>query len=144
MKKHTTILIILILLSLISGQDNKWKINPTKDSLQGQIVIPKNLDDALLELDKMLTDELKSEIKQGTEKDVSKYHHNLGRWIRNRWLKSDLSAWFQTQKICHPDDMSGIILKSYYRHLNSKPLKIQEQIDYYIQFWEKRKNSTEE
>jgi hypothetical protein len=41
--------------------------------------------------------------------------------------------------IGHPEDMSGIILDSYHRHLNNKEIKLDEQIKFYKNYWEKAK-----
>ena len=35
------------------------------------------------------------------------------------------------------DDMSGIILDSFWRHLNQKPIKLDEQVKYYQDYWKK-------
>lgn len=48
-------------------------------------------------------------------------HFGFGMWIRNNWNLwggSRLSIYFNQKGIHHPDDMSGIILVSYHRHLN--------------------------
>jgi hypothetical protein len=37
--------------------------------------------------------------------------------------------------IFHPDDMSGIILDSFWRHLHSQPIKLEEQTAYYQEYW---------
>jgi hypothetical protein len=59
-------------------------------------------------------------------------------WLRNNWglwKGSRLSKWFNEKGIQAPDDMSGIILDSFWRHLNGKPLKLDEQIKYYQDYW---------
>jgi hypothetical protein len=37
--------------------------------------------------------------------------------------------------IRHPDDMSGIILDSFCRHLNGNPIKLDEQVKHYQDYW---------
>lgn len=75
-------------------------------------------------------------------------HFGLGRWIRNNWglWKGDskLCEWFKRQGIHHPDDMSGIILASYYRHKNDIPIKLEEQIQHYKDYWKNQEVLTEE
>jgi hypothetical protein len=46
--------------------------------------------------------------------------------------------------IQHPDDMSGIVLDSYWRKLHGEPIALQEQVDSYKQYWEKVKTSSNE
>ena len=65
-------------------------------------------------------------------------------WMRNNWRLwggSRLSKYFNELEINHPDDMSGIILVSYHRHINNKDIKLQEQIKYYQDYWEKTKKA---
>ena len=103
--------------------------------------IPKDLDDCFVELYKILNKEEFDKIKND---DTVRYHHGLGRKLRNMWglwSGSCLSAWFKSKGISHPDDMSGIILKSFGRHLNSSPIKLDEQIEYYKEYWQKLRAS---
>lgn len=107
-----------------------------------RIYIPKDLDDCFKELKKRLSPELIEEMKTGTENDMNKYHHGLGMWMRNNWglwSNSRLKKYFNDLGIRHPDDMSGIILTSFWRYLNDKPIKLQEQIKYYQDYWKKIK-----
>ena len=63
-------------------------------------------------------------------------------WIRNNWglwKGSRLSKFFNEKGIYHPDDMSGIILDSYYRYLTGQEITLSEQIKYYQDYWEKAK-----
>ncbi|MFH1876715.1 MAG: DUF6794 domain-containing protein [Candidatus Omnitrophota bacterium] len=120
-------------------EEPKYKLNPSvdKESPAG-IYIPKDLEDCFKELRTMLAPALIEEMKSGTESDMNKYHRSLGMWLRNNWgLWSDsrLKKYFNDIGIHHPDDMSGIILTSFWRHLNNKPIQLQDQISYYRQYW---------
>ena len=80
-------------------------------------------------------------MRVGTEDDMTQYHMGLGMWMRNNWGLwggSRLAAWFNAQGINHPDDMSGIILDSFWRYLNGKPIKLDEQVKYYQGYWKKQ------
>ncbi|MES2460743.1 MAG: DUF6794 domain-containing protein, partial [Armatimonadota bacterium] len=46
--------------------------------------------------------------------------------------------------IHHPDDMSGILLTSFWRSLNGKPLLLEAQIQEYQAYWEKVKKDRPE
>jgi hypothetical protein len=78
-------------------------------------------------------------------------HHYLGRYLRNNWYlnwSKELAAetkdkgypqempliveWFNNDyDITNPDDMSSIILRSFHRKLNNKPLDIAGQVKQY-------------
>jgi len=101
-------------------------------------MIPTNLDECFIELLQELTDEDITEIKAGSEKDLSIWHHSLGRWMRNHWglwKDSDLAKWFNSIGIHHADDMSGIILASFWRHLHSKQIHLSDQVKFYQDYW---------
>lgn len=88
------------------------------------VYVPKDLDDCFAELKKLLPKKQVEEIQNGSEKDMIQCHHGLGTWLRNNWglwKGSRLSTWFNEKGIRHPDDMSGIILDSFWRHLNGNP-----------------------
>ena len=104
--------------------------------------IPKNLKDSIDTLVGMLSDEDFLSFKNGTEEEMQGQHHFLGRYLRNEWglwQESRLAKWFNNKGIHHADDMSGIILTSFWRELNSEPIKLDEQIKHYQDFWEKIK-----
>ncbi len=64
----------------------------------------------------------------------------LGMWMRNNWglwRGKELAIYFNSIGIYHPDDMSGIILTSYYRELYGKDWEVEKQIQYYQDFWKK-------
>ena len=122
-----------------SKQEPKAKQDaPTKE----EQYIPTDLDDCFRQLEKILKPKDLDQIKSGTEKDMIKYHFGLGMWLRNNWglwAGSRLAKWFNEQGIFHPDDMSGVILDSFWRHLNKKPIDLEGQVKHYQEFWEKQK-----
>lgn len=100
--------------------------------------IPKDLADCFVQLKKLLKPEEVERMRSGTEDDMNRYHFGLGMWIRNNWGLwggSPLAKWFNARGIKHPDDMSGIILDSFWRHLNDKPIKLEEQVKRYQDYW---------
>jgi glutathione peroxidase-family protein len=140
MRTLLTLLLILIL-GLGSMAQDKSKITPTPDSTAPfKVYIPKDLEDAFIELKKMLSPALLNEIRLKSEKDMIEYHHGFGTWLRNNWglwAGSRLAQYFRQSGIKHPDDMSGIILTSFWRHLHSQPIKLEEQVEYYKEYWRK-------
>ncbi len=108
-------------------------------------MIPKDLLECFDELKKWGENDPQEliEFKSTPEKEIRGiYHHTLGREIRNEWglwRKSDLYKYFETMGLHHPDDMSGVILLSFHRHLNGKDLQLAEQILEYKNYWQKLK-----
>ena len=107
--------------------------------------IPTNLEECFIALNEMLGSEQVEEFKGWDENSVvGKSHHSLGRFLRNEWglwSGSDLKTYFEGMGIKHADDMSGIIIDSYHRHLNGKPLDVEEQVNFYKNYWEKTKEN---
>jgi len=103
--------------------------------------IPRNLYEAISQLDILFTDSIKNQIIDLTEEEfLANSHLSSGMWLRNNWglwKGKELAKYFNSLRIYHPDDMSGIILTSYYRHLKKQDLKIEEQIKYYQEYWRK-------
>ena len=116
--------------------------NVIADSIAG-VYIPRNLEECFKQIDSFWTDSLKNEVKNMSENDfVGEYHFALGQWTRNNWglwSGSRLRSYFCDMEVFHPDDMSGIILKSYHRYLGQKEIKLEEQVEFYHDFWNKVK-----
>lgn len=106
-----------------------------------RVLAPPDLDSCLVTLEHELSTELQAEMKAGTETDMIRYHFSTGMWMRNEWglwSGSRLSRWFNDRGIFHPDDMSGIILTSFWRHLNDQPIGLERQIAEYQRYWEEQ------
>ena len=100
--------------------------------------IPGDLYECFTSLNRILEQKNKDEMKKGSEEAMNSYHFGLGMGLRNDWelwKGSRLSKWFNSIGVYHPDDMSAIILDSYYRYLNDKPIKLDEQVKYYQEYW---------
>jgi len=93
---------------------------------------PKNLTECIQMLDKNLKKEDKDYIKTLTEEEFfMESHFTIGMGIRNEWIRSgnpELVTFFLDQGVKHPDDMSAMILTSYYRHLLGKEIDFEGQI----------------
>jgi hypothetical protein len=142
MTKFTFIFVFLYFtLSPTFGQKTRKDIDRfSSDSIQG-VYIPKDLEDCFNQINTFLNDSTKFVVRGLSEEQFStNAHFGLGMWMRNNWQLwggSRLSKYFNGLGIFHPDDMSGIILDSYYRHLFKKDIKLVEQIQYYKDYWEK-------
>jgi hypothetical protein len=108
-------------------------MNPTK-------YIPQNLNECFIELRKILTPKELEKFILCSEDELWKYHHGLGQWLRNNWglwQGSDLKSSFEEMGLWHADDMSGVIIDSFHRHLKDEPLRLEEQVKYYKDYWAK-------
>ncbi len=100
-----------------------------KDKLNGTY-IPKNLEEAMLELDKRIMPDSKAKLKAIPEDQVCEVMHNrLGQWIILNWGfygGSRLSHYIKSAGITFPDDMADFLILAYHRRLNDKPVGIRE------------------
>jgi len=135
------IFLLLFLHNPITSFAQKQERRFTKDKLQGNY-IPTDLQDCFKQIDKFWNDSIKNEVKRTTEKKfTAKQHFGIGLWMRNNWQLwkgSRLSKYFNGIGIFHPDDMSGIILTSYYRYLKGADIDLQSQIMFYQDYWKKQ------
>ena len=127
----------------VPNEDPKYKVTPTADkNSPSGIYIPENLDDCFQELEKTLQQEFLKEFKAKKEEELIVYHRGLGMWLRNNWGlwgDSRLKLYFNHLGVYHPDDMSQIIIVSFWRRLNNKPIQLEEQIKYYQDYWKEQK-----
>lgn len=105
----------------------------TQDSIGG-VYIPKDLGDCIAQLDSFWSDSIKNEIKQMSEGYfLANSHFGIGLWIRNNWglwgKGSRLSAFFHKNGVYHPDDISAMILISYYRYISNKDIDFDGQLE---------------
>jgi type II secretory pathway component PulJ len=119
--------------------DEKDQIKYVTDTING-VYIPKNLEDCFSQINSFWNDSTKTQVKNMKEEEFTgKMHLGFGMWMRNNWHLwggSRLSKYFNDLGVYHPDDMSGIILDSYYRYLSNEEIKLEEQVKYYQDYWE--------
>jgi hypothetical protein len=104
--------------------------------------VPRNLEECFAALEKTLRPEDLEAFRAAPEGDLARYHLSLGMSIRNRWglwNGSPLQKYFRGLGVRHPDDMSGIILTSFWRHLHGKPQDLDEQVEGYRRYWDSLK-----
>jgi len=108
----------------------------TDKKLKGK---PTTLDETYLYLNQMFDDTAKYGFMTLPEDvSTSRLHRGFGMWIRNNWglwRDSKLKHYFLDKGVGHPDDMSGIILTSYHRYLNIKPIDLDGQIKKNLEFY---------
>jgi hypothetical protein len=92
---------------------------------------PRTLGEAYDVLARMLDPGLIRQIKAGSEQDVMVLNNTIGMALRNLWglwNGSRLSDHFRALGIRHPDDMTALLLITFWRHLNDQPLRVDEEV----------------
>lgn len=101
------------------------------------VYIPKDLPDAMLELDKLTDAKKARELLQASEDTVaSKLHFSLGRWMQIHWglgEGSRLMEHLKSKGLSFPDDMMDLLIRCWYRHLKGQDLNEEILIQGYIQ-----------
>jgi hypothetical protein len=104
------------------------------------VYIPKNLDDAMLQLDKLISPDAQAKVRVVPEDSACmRLHHRMGQWMILNWGfygGSRLSHYLRSAGVSYPDDMADFLIIAYHRHLNKKPYSIKELA---TKFKEKRK-----
>lgn len=79
--------------------------------------------------------------------DIFYFNYELGQRIRNNWGlwigKNDLVKFFNSYEITHPDDMSLIILTSFYRKITNQNIDFEGQVQKYLDYWKELEDNYE-
>lgn len=106
----------------------------TRSRIEGRY-IPKDLNEALAELDKLVEPTAKAQFKGMSEDSARmKTHFSFGRWMEVRWSLQEgsrLSEWFRLNKVSDIDNMMDCLITTYHRKLNGKPLEFESLVNYY-------------
>ena len=132
----------------VSGQDvitdketfNRQYKERIKQEVLNGVYIPVDLEDAMRELQRLTDADMIEKFKNAPEDTIAtKLHFSLGRWIIVNWgfyEGSRLSHLLREGGLSFPDDMARLIIVSWHRKLNDRPMEIQKQIS---AFQEKRR-----
>ena len=103
------------------------------------MIIPKTLEECYVELEKDKLDDFESWINMKERQAISNAHFSLGQWIRNNWglwkAEGELYEWFKENEIEHADDMSNIIITSFYRHMKKLEIRLEEQFNHTVEYY---------
>ncbi len=101
--------------------------------------VPSTIKEALGMFLKALDEEERKALSGVDEDQVCLFHHTWGQDMRNYWSlwekDTPLVNNFKKIGISHADDMTGILLTSAHRQLNKKPLKLNEQVSKFQEYW---------
>lgn len=131
---HTLVFMILPVLAIAQNTEEEFIANYnariSKERIN-DVYIPKDLDDAMKELDRLTDDRTANNLLTSPEDTIaSKLHFSLGRWMSIHWgfeEGSRLSHYLKGKGVTHPDDMMDLLIRSWYRHL-SKQNRNEEQL----------------
>jgi hypothetical protein len=131
-------LVLVTSLALVAG-------TPMLNAKDG---IPDTMEEAYHFLDAKLPPDQRERFKQMIESEVvASTHFGLGMHIRNYWFRSGKSAlpgFLYSLGAMDLDDLSSMVLTSYWRYLNNKPIEIEKQGAYYKRWWEEQKRLIED
>lgn len=95
------------------------------------VYIPKDLNEALTELDRLTPEASKASFQAAAEDVVvRKLFFSLGRWMDHNWGLTEgsrLAEWMRQQGIFVPDDMIRVLIVSWHRQRNDRPLDLEGQ-----------------
>jgi len=109
--------------------ENELKSNRRKIRINGAY-IPKDINDAIVQLEKLSDGKSLEKFKNTPEQDVAKrLHFGLGRWMIVNWNfygGSRFEKKLRDLGLGHPDDMADFMIVIFHRHLNGKELKAKD------------------
>jgi hypothetical protein len=143
------VLKILIIIFLFGHSDVSAQVKPKKDLTYtvepyekriqleyiNNVYIPKDLTDALRELDQKIDVAGREKFALMSEEDAAtKVYFSFGRWMSVNWGMDEgsrITLYFNNQGIAKVEDMIRILMLSYHRHINQKELRTDELLNHY-------------
>lgn len=96
------------------------------------VYIPVDLNDAHAELSRLADQEGLITFKSAPEDSIRrKLHFGFGRWIMTNWGLEDgsrISHYLKMKGVSKPDDMVKLIIVTWHRKLNNRPLGLEEEL----------------
>lgn len=141
MQYHKSLMLFVLLMEAVTAvlgqsreesiriQDSIYQANIKRTRING-VYIPKDLNDAFLELNSLSDAESKTKFRLATEDLIAKkLHFGLGRWMAVNWNfeeGSRMSHYLTGMGLLYTDDMIDFMLRMYHRYLNQKPLEAEQ------------------
>lgn len=105
---------------------------------EGPFYVPADLEDAHRELARLLDPADLERMRLATERDMVNLHRSLGAWLRHHWgffRGSPLATHLHRLGLFHPDDMSGLVLDTFWCGLHGLPLRVAERVSQAQAYW---------
>jgi hypothetical protein len=113
------------------GTNEIVKANRVAHTLGMKGYIPRNLQECFAQLDSEMSAKQVTDFAATSEDKLGSFHDEFGGWMKNNWRlgeNSRLARYFNGLGVTNPDDMSTVIIASYWRQKNGKPIDIEEAI----------------
>ena len=141
--KHTSALILFLaatsLMCCARKQEQLAQPPPVEQPAPDVDTTPKTLEEAHLQIEKHApVEELAKIDAMESEGDVIEYHFGGGLSMRNNWgLWGDgpLAQHMNQLGFYHADDMSGVILRTFWCRRHKKEFRLKERAAYYDIYW---------
>lgn len=96
------------------------------------VYIPKDIPDALVQLNKLVDKSSRQKFMQVSEEEATqKLFFSLGRWISYNWGfygGSRLSHHLREFGVTYPDDMAQLLIVCFHRSLNKQPIEFKAEV----------------
>lgn len=142
MKRIATLILLLAVGSHLCADEKKAAKakQPAKEQAKdAEAPPPKTLEEAHQQLEKLLPKEELAKIDaMKSEDDMIEYHFGLGMGLRNSWGlwgAGPLAKHMNKIGFHHPDDMSGVILRTFWCKRHEKDFRLKERAAYYDAYW---------
>lgn len=129
---YKRLLPLCLLLLMVLTADGQSTANPQSETQTPAIgtTTPKDLDEAHTALKKLLSaEDLKTIMEISDADGMIRFHHSLGMWIRNSWglwSGSELYTWFNNRGYTEPDEISALILQTFWLKLHNEPYQVNQ------------------
>ena len=145
MKNPATTLFLLfcILSAFAQAEDDPFAVVEPEEANENQAVVPSTLAEAHALLEEQLAEEeLRTIDAMKSEEEMIEYHFGAGMGMRNSWGlwgDSPLAKHLRELGFTHADDMSAVILETFWCKRHNKELRIKERAEYYKAYWAENK-----
>lgn len=135
----TLLLLFSIQIAVAQSDGESSTLVESEATNKEQAAVPTTLAEAHAQLEKQLPEEeLRKIDAMKSEDDMIEYHFGLGMGIRNSWGlwgPSPLAEHMRELGFTHADDMSSVILETFWCKRHGKDFRIKEQADYCKAYW---------
>lgn len=130
--KTTIVLYLIIIIGAILygfGAYDYFKYKLTDNDVN----MPKELYICFSELDNWYGETKRAQFKSANDDELYALPNEMGLYIRNYWIRNDglninLEEKLTEAGLKSPEEMSGLIIKSYHRYLNKKDIRFFQQV----------------
>lgn len=106
---------------------------------------PKTIEECCAQFDKELSAASRERFKKSTEQEIGSYGggsfitDSMMADVYGKWSYTELSKYFEKRGISDQRDVTGMILNSYWRYLNNKPIELDDQISSHKAWWDNQR-----